>query len=557
MAMVNLNGHSLYVGAGRDFNMKNWATNKTSTNQFTDLTISGKVTGEGQLVINNEKTVFLQNTANDYKGGTVIEYGTLSALNTRVLGTGNVTVTDGGVLILNNPSENGGTNNLTVTVENGGAIKPSGALGTVTIDLKTGSVMTASSGISAVNIKGTGTINVPGYFDAGGFNASEFAGTINLEKDRYRVGGANKLGSSEVTVNVKNGAQLWLINSGLVTGTFNLAGMGTANNPDGMGAIRLETTSKIGGQVNLLADACISTFYNQEEGNAKDIQASVNLNDYTLYLGAGPAYDPTTYVWGTGYWFTDVTVSGKVSGNGRLAINNTKTVYLTNTNDYTGKTQVLAGTLALNAENAVAKSGEVVNNTAITFSKNQTLQNLSGEKETATITGANGTTLTLFNSKNTSYAGDLAVKNLVFGNGAADAGVGTLEILGDVSTLENLTLDIGVTESGADKLVLSAFDPTKTELNVSMTLADGMEFASGMEYEILSVKDGALSSAFNWQSVSDALSNLDNWNFYLNENGILMAGVNAAKYPEPSTFVLLVLGVGFMFWRKRKTKQVA
>lgn len=532
--------------------MANWVATKTVGNQFTDLTVSGKISGTGSLVINNEKTIFLTNTANDFTGGTTIKHGTLSIADTRALGKGTTTVQANGILTLSN-SDAENTASVPVSVLAGGKVRITSGTVPVNVTLADGAEMKVTDSIQRGSLSGTGTVTYSSAGFNGGMtltnvNAAAFSGTVNVEKCRLKVENQSKLGTTGVTVNVADGAQLWLIGSGLVQGTFNLAGMGTAANTDGQGAIRLEGGSKIAGQINLTADSCIGTFYSTEVGNAKEILANVNLNDHTLWLGSSSNYPASDWT-NTGYWFTDLTVSGKVSGSGGLTINTNKTVYLTSASDYSGPTAVKVGTLALNAENAIALSSSVTNDAAITFSKDQIFNNLSG---TGTITGTNGASLLLNSTENTTFTGTINASSVTF----ADDGNSTaaLTLTNAIQGLESLNLTINTTQNSSDHLTVKTFDPNQTELFVQLEAQSGL--TPGMLFPILTVTEGTLPD-YDWQSLLSAV-NSSQWLLFLSGDGkSLMAGTNGNSLPEPASVWLFLLGMGWFGWLVKRNGCVA
>lgn len=598
MADVNLGEHTLWIGAGKNFDMKNWVETKTNAYLFTGLTVSGKISGTGSIVVYAEKNIILSNVENDYSGGSIVKFGTLEITDSRALGTGPVVVMENGVLTLNNPSENGGTNALNITLEKGGNLtRNSGSFTNMTLNLAEGAeysmtfgsslvtptfniakdaVLTSKSsgltsptinvseggtfvyvggGLSKPVVTGNGTFqystDAASDYSVATADFSNFHGVIELDSiQRLRVEGQKGLGASDVTVNVTDGSQLWFISAGSVTGTFNIAGMGYGASENGQGAIRLESANVLGGQINLMDNAAISTFYHSESGTSKTISANINLDEHTLWLGASGDYAMENYS-RTDYFFTDATVSGKISGAGNIGVNNSKTIYLTNQNDFTGSTEVKYGTLALNAENAIADSSNVKNNGKITFNENQTLHNLSGTNEDASLVGSTGKTLTLVNSQDSEYVGLLNVSSLVFGNGAEDSSIGSLTLSGTVNSLTSLALNVGVSDDEADRLILDSFDPHATELSIAVgVITDSLSGDS--EYEILRVENGTLSTDVDWSSFLNEGS-ADLWSVYLNSSAnALLLGVDGNKIPEPSAFLLLLSAVGSLFLLKRK-----
>ncbi|MDO4629697.1 MAG: hypothetical protein Q4C70_10995 [Planctomycetia bacterium] len=235
-ATVDLAGHTLYLGCSPDYDPSSFAWEANSSYWFTDLTVSGKISGDGTLVIRNTKKIYLTNTENDFTGDIDVQVGTLAITNNAALGAGNLTVMNIGENGVFDYS-GGDISNLKVT--GNGKIYYHGT----------------GSGASTINLHNTNKT----------YNASEFTGTIDVENTRLQVreqsqlgAGADADGNPQVTVNVKNGAQLWVLGNGTtnpITATFNIAGMGYNSGNDGQGAIRLEVSSSIAGVVNLMDDA--------------------------------------------------------------------------------------------------------------------------------------------------------------------------------------------------------------------------------------------------------------------------------------------------------------
>lgn len=250
-----------------------------------------------------------------------------------------------------------------------------------------------TSATEANTITGNGTVTYHAdpntsnaYYAIGGSNLSGMTGTVNLENLRLRVYSQNDLGpTTGVSYYVKDGAQLW-VNGNVGSTTVYLNGYGLAGGDyNAQGALRFEGTSSLGGNVILQSDAAISTFYNTETGASKTLSAAVDLGSNSLYLGCGPNFDPTSMSWGTAYWFTDLTVSGKVSGTGKLIVRNTKSIFLTNAaNDFTGGVEIQKGTLSLS--NTAVLGGNEVN--AVSIGSEGILRVSGGTCSAAKVTGS-------------------------------------------------------------------------------------------------------------------------------------------------------------------------
>ncbi|MDO4574382.1 MAG: autotransporter-associated beta strand repeat-containing protein [Planctomycetia bacterium] len=285
--------------------------------------------------------------------------------------------------------------------------------------------------------------------------------------------------------------------------------------------------------------------------------ATLDINDGTLVLRSSQTYANAINVGSSGTFEVNLqdgggsntpVLSGKISGTDTSVLNKTgsETLSLTgNNDDYKGTWQVSNGTLNLGAANVVASSAAIVNNAAITFATDQTLNNLSGS---GTITGTSGT-LTLRNSIDTTYTGTINANSVLF----QSAENSTAKLTLDTLTTEKLDLFLNVNDTATGNLTLSAFDPDITNLSVTLNLLEGVEYNPSMIFPVLTVTDGTLDTGFNWQSVLSEW-NGDDWFLYLNNDATsLLAGVNGAKYPEPGSFWLLLLGFLGIFRTFRKS----
>ena len=131
----------------------------------------------------------------------------------------------------------------------------------------------------------------------------------------------------------------------------------------------------------------------------------------------------------------NLTLSGKVSGEGQMEKTGEGTLTLANTNDnFTGVTKVSDGTLALTATDAISNSSSVENNGAITMGANQSLNNLSGN---GTIDNG-GSDLTLNNAAATEFSG------VISGDGdLVKTGAETLTLSGDNTYAGDTTVSKG------------------------------------------------------------------------------------------------------------------
>ena len=163
-----------HPGVGGTFALTVGAANATSS--FSGLITNGNASAIVSL-IKAGSGVFTLANANTYTGGTTIANGRLNVNNTTGsgLGTGNVTVQNGGTL--------GGTGSMTglVTVQSGGTLSP----GLSPADLATGSLTVSSGGNYVVELNGPAPDT--------GYDQTVVTGAVS-------VGGANLQGSLATSV---------------------------------------------------------------------------------------------------------------------------------------------------------------------------------------------------------------------------------------------------------------------------------------------------------------------------------------------------------------------
>ncbi len=143
------------------------------------LTLSGQVTGNGQLQSVGTGSLVLSNATNNYSGGTKIASGTVVAENVAALGTGAATVS-------------GGTLKTTVsTLDFGGLTLSSGvvALNSATFNLSSGTSFSQTGGTldlsagtpGAIDGSGAGTFSLSsGTLDLGGNTGWNYADTYDI-----------------------------------------------------------------------------------------------------------------------------------------------------------------------------------------------------------------------------------------------------------------------------------------------------------------------------------------------------------------------------------------
>ncbi|HHG9496587.1 TPA: autotransporter outer membrane beta-barrel domain-containing protein [Citrobacter farmeri] len=142
----------------------------------------------------------------------------------------------------------------------------------------------------------------------------------------------------------------------------------------------------------------------------------------------------------TGATGADADMSAKISGTGNLAINTAGRVSLSNgLNDYSGTTQVQAGTLRTDADGALGNTSELNISSGATADLNNTVQT------SGLLTGQAGSTLNL-------NGGTLTLANGGLSNGSL-TGAGSLNILDGMLTIDGANSGLSATtaiSSGAE-----------------------------------------------------------------------------------------------------------
>jgi fibronectin-binding autotransporter adhesin len=461
---VTLSGGTFQVGAtGLVFDNAFVLDSGSDTidTQANTLALSGLISGAGSLVKIGSGSLTLTGTSN-YTGATTVSAGTLEAGAANVFAPLSAfTVASGATVVL-------GGFNQTI-----GSLAGSGNVSLATAVLTTGNDNTSTiyagtisgAGGSLVKI-GAGTLTLSGTNNNTGFTsvnagtlqagaANAFAGSsaftvaagaiLDLNGFNQTIGslagsGNVTLGTATLTTGNDNTSTTY---AGTMSGTGSLVKIGS-------GTLTLSGTSSYTGATSVNAGTLQAGAANVFAGSSAFTLAAgaiLDLNNFNQTIGSLAGSGSVTLgtaTLTTGSDNTSTTYAGTVSGSGALVKIGTGTLTLSGTSNYTGATDVNAGTLQAGAVNAFAPSSAFTVASGATLdlnSFNQTIGSLAGSGGvtlgTATLTTGNDDT-------STTYAGTIG------GMGSlVKIGSGTLTLSGTSSYTGATDVNAGTLQAGA------------------------------------------------------------------------------------------------------------
>lgn len=442
-----------------------------------NLTLTGNLSGSGNLSKVQGNTLAINGAVNDFAGGLTINGGTVLVNGTMGNAGAAVSVNFGGTL--------GGTGTIAggVTVNSGGTLAAGQSPGTMTVGnltLNTGSntiFELAEAGVAGganndlIRVTGNLALNGGGIsvvrgtgFGAGEYTLFEFGtltgaiGNMTLNAIGGGFAGSLALGTNTVLLNVAgaadqvhwNGSTLAPAGSivggsgtwNLVNGNFSNAA-GTVSGPwAGNGALAIFGGTAGGGTVTIANDAVLSPS-----------GIIFETNGYTIVGGnAGSGLGltgPTGIEAAAG---VSATIAAPISGTGSITKNGDGTLVLTGNNSYSGGTSILAGTLQVGDGGTAGSlgSGDVLNNASLVFNRADdiTFGGVISGSGTLTKQGAGNLVLSganTFDGLTTVAAGTLTVtSNTALGSTAAGTVVNsgaTLALDSSVTLGEAITLN--------------------------------------------------------------------------------------------------------------------
>jgi fibronectin-binding autotransporter adhesin len=545
---------------------------------FQIYTVTSAIGGTGTLNKTGSGTMML-NGANTYSGGTKINAGTLklgassalpnSAVTVSGIGAGTIATLDlngfndtiaslalGGSTTTSGAAVTTGSGTLTLggNVTYDAANNPLGAtisgklsLGLATRTFTVGDSTSAAadltvsaviSGIGGLIKSGTGTLVLSGTNTYTG-NSTINAGTVVVNSDASLGAATGTLALNAGTLEVSTGfSTLRLIALGDAASTFQIDASQTytvngvisgtgALNKTGTGTMILGGVNTFSGGTNILAGTLQMSVINQLlntgavtlSGGTFDLLA-FNQTVGTVILSSG-AISGTGVLTGSSFDLRSGSISAVLAGTGGLTKTTAGTVTLSGANLYTGSTTVSAGTLQVNANNAL---GTVLNGTTVSSGAALKLNNVNYSAAEALTLNGSGISGggALFNSGTSIFAGAINIAT----DATISAGGGTLTLTGGISkngttltfsgggTINIMTNGISGSSSNSDLVIdgTTVVLDTANSYNGPTTVQNSGTLKLGANNVLPSSPQTALtvntSSVFDMASYSDGVASL-------------------------------------------------
>ncbi len=371
---VTINAATLQTNAttssARTFSMPGNATFTPAT--ATTFTISGGISGAGELLASGAGTLALTNTSNTYTGGTSVTAGTLSIAADGSLGTSSVTL-PGDVAL------------ATSTTLNASGNVSSAATRLYSVGVSPGSTFTQTSSGITHTIAGTisGGLLIqggPGTLSLTNASANTYTGGTTINGGTLAFSADNNLGTGAVTIasgaifnatNTATSARTITSNNGIfaqggagVVHSISSAVAGTSVTQSGPGTLTLGASNTYSGPTTVSAGTLNFT----AGGNllsGSSLNANGGTTDFSTYNGApslgdlnGSGSGAIINLGGNTLAVTTTgadSYAGVIQGSGG-SFNKQGATQLTlgGNNTYTGTTTLTAGTLTLGGSNASA-----------------------------------------------------------------------------------------------------------------------------------------------------------------------------------------------------------
>jgi len=411
-------------------------------------------TNTGGLTKSGAGTLTLSGN-NSYTGGTTISAGTIAVGNNGALGTGSLTINDGGTLANNDTAAHTLTNSVTTVSGTTNGVTFTGSQ-----DLTLSNGLNSSSAAVKLTKTGSSTLTLTGASNVTGF---QLGGTSAATAAVWTVSGG--------TLNSATGVYSSILNAGTV------GGQALGNNPgftnNGAQIILDQGTLNTAAQFNagrtLQVNAAGGTLENALGGGTTNWQAQILNNadsSHTFYLYAPNAMG----------------ISGVISGAGSLTKMGSTTLTLTGGNTYTGATILNEGTLTVGTGGTLGASTAAlsVNNTNSAAAGNAAILNLAAAADTTTGS-LSGTIATPTSGTNTATINTQTTRNFTVNQTVSGTYAG---VIAGAGTL---------TKTGAATLTLSGANTYSGTTTVSVgTLLVSNTSGSGTGTGSVSVASGAI-----------------------------------------------------------------
>ena len=487
---VTVNGGTLAMGANNDtvasVTMQNGSITGTtgiltSATAF-DLqngTVSAVLGGNSGANKTNIGTVTLSGI-NTYTGATTVSAGTLTLGNTKALMSTSSLIVSGGVFDLGALSSS-----VAGVQQTGGTIQNGTLASTTAYDMQAGATTAILAGAVGLNKTSAGTVTLSG--------ANSYTGATLITGGTLKVTVNGALGTTAGGTTVSNGAILALDGSSGTGGGINYSTAepvtlngGTLSNVAGnnsfAGAVTLGTESAINSTAATLT-----------------LTGGVNNGGFlTTFSGAGNTTINTA----------------KITGTGGLTKTGVGTLTLNTTNDYTGGTNIQAGTLQLSVVNAIANTGavELADSASAVLNlngTNATIGSLAGGGHLGGNVTLGAGTLTVGNNTSTIFGGVisgagglikqgtgmLTLTNTNNYTGATTVNTGTLTVTANSalgSAASGITVTNGATlafDGSGGNIIYSTADPVNLNGGTLSNLAGTNSFAGTVTLSAPSVID--------------------------------------------------------------------
>lgn len=562
---IGVNGTAGTITLADTIVMSNTLTfNQTSSSKY-ELTGTGTGTGitsTSSLTINNSNGATFNNGNNSFTSvnfgsvltGSVDGSGSLTAgsftaqkgtIAVSLQGVGAFTKTETDTVTLSgNNSYSGGTN-VNAGILNAGAAN---ALGTGNVSVATGAILNVGASNAIAN---NATVNVSGDLNLSAL-VSDTVGTVNLTGGI--IGGSGTLTGSSYAF------QSGTVNANLGSANLNktTAGILTLNSSNTYGTVTL-TQGAIGGSGSITAssfvvqEGSISNTLSGSASLAKNTAGTVTLsgisNNYSggTNVNAGTLNANSSGALGSG----NVTINSGATLNfgANNVINDSASLTVAGTLNVSNFTDTI-GSLSLNSGGNITGTG-TLNATSIALQSGTISANLAGSAA-LTKTGAGTVTLTGTNS----YSGGTTVNEgtLI----ANSLGTGNVSVSNNAILQTNLSLGVGQVLGGSGTLSGNLVFNSGAILNLDPSLTNIMTITGTMSFTNFKLTS---LTGFDWQNAAagtyrllnggsatfDATSNTSANKFDLGggrfgyfQSGSLDLIITAV--PEPSSLALLIVG---------------